>query len=135
MNYLVRIFSSTCLILLTTTIGKRDSLSASPTPGTFSLAKDEEQDKQAKAQTQDDPNEQISAADYDPNLDFREDEQKRARAVVEDQPDIEMVEEEEVEEEEEDLDDMFAVLNTEKKVKKIKKVRVRLPLFLFKQCF
>ncbi|TCD64183.1 U4/U6 small nuclear ribonucleoprotein prp4 [Steccherinum ochraceum] len=102
--------------------GKRESLSASPTPGTFSLAKDEEQDKQAKAQIQDDLNEQISAADYDPNLDYREDEQKRARAVVDDQPDMEIVEEEEVEEEE-DLDDMFAVSNTEKKIKKIKKVR------------
>ena len=96
-------------------------MSASPTPAAFSLAKDGDED-QAKVRAQDDSNEQVSAADYDPNLHYREDEQKRARAVVDESQDIEMVEEEE---EEEEVDDMFAVLTTEKKkLKKVKKVQV-----------
>ena len=64
----------------------------------------------------------MSAADYDPNQDRREDEGKRVHDI-DDHPgdDVEMI----VEEEEEDLDDMFAVATTEKKVKKIKRVVVR----------
>lgn len=67
------------------------------------------------------------AADYDPSLDRREDEQKRIRDVAptmnEPQPDEVEEVEEEVEEEEE-LDDMFAVAMGEKKPKKVKKVLV-----------
>jgi serine/threonine-protein kinase PRP4 len=96
---------------------KRESKSASPAPGAFELAKDDEQgDAQVKVQAQNGNAEQISAADYDPSLDRREDEQRR---VHKDDP----MEVETVEEEEEDVDDMFAVASTEKKkVKKVKKV-------------
>ncbi|KAH7911111.1 kinase-like domain-containing protein [Hygrophoropsis aurantiaca] len=97
---------------------KRRSLSASPTPGMFELAKDDEEETvRAKARAQDETSEQISAADYDPSLDRREDEKRR---VLKDEPmevDVEIVEEEE----EEDVDDMFAVATSERK-KKLKKV-------------
>lgn len=85
----------------------------------FELAKDNEQgDAQVKVQAQNGNAEQISAADYDPSLDRREDEQKR---VYKD----ELMEEEIIEEEEDDdVDDMFAVAKTEKKVKKVRKVMV-----------
>ncbi|TFK83799.1 kinase-like protein [Polyporus arcularius HHB13444] len=101
---------------------KRDTASASPTPGLFSLAKGgDEEEVQAKAQQENGAGEQISAADYDPSLDRREDEQKRVWGGKEEPVDVEMVEEEE--EEEEDVDDMFAVATTEKKkVKKVKRV-------------
>lgn len=75
--------------------------------------------------------EQISAADYDPSLDRREDEEKRYRAVAaRDDPtvDVEMVEVEESEEdgEEDDVDDMFALDTSEKKkTRKVKRVMVR----------
>lgn len=105
--------------------GKRESLSPLPSAATgiFELAKDDEQEKaQAGAQGQDGTGEQISAADYDPSLDRREDEQRR---VLKDEPiDVETIEEEE-EEEEEDVDDMFAVATSDKKkVKKVKKIIV-----------
>ncbi|KAH8100376.1 kinase-like domain-containing protein [Cristinia sonorae] len=103
--------------------GKRESLSASPTPAAFSLAKEGEEEGQVNNASREDNNEQISAADYDPNLDYREDEHKRARTVVDGPQDVEMVEEEEEAEEDEDVDDMFAVVTAEKKVKKVKKVR------------
>ncbi|KAI0713748.1 kinase-like protein [Earliella scabrosa] len=101
---------------------RRDTASASPTPGMFSLAKgDDEEQVQAKAQEQNGAGEQISAADYDPSLDRREDEHKRVWGAKEEPVDVEMVEEEE--EEEEDVDDMFAIATTEKKkVKKVKRV-------------
>ncbi|KAH9930871.1 kinase-like domain-containing protein [Fomitopsis serialis] len=101
-------------------ISKRDSVSASPTPGTFSLAKDQG-DGQVKGQVQDGPHEQISAADYDPSLDRREDE-KRVLGVK-DKPteDIQVLEEVE-EEEEDDVDDMFAIATTDKKPKKVRKL-------------
>lgn len=70
--------------------------------------------------------EQISAADYDPSLDRREDEQKRVRGVNQaPDADVEILEEEE-EEEEDEVEDMFAVISTEKvkKVKKVKRVAV-----------
>lgn len=68
--------------------------------------------------------EQVSAADYDPCLDRREDEHKRVWGTKEEPQDVEMIEEEE-EEDEEDVDDMFAVATTEKKkVKKVKRVIV-----------
>ena len=79
---------------------------------------------------------QVSAADYDPSLDRREDEHRR---VLKDEPmavdpvSIEDVEEiEEVEEEEEDVDDMFAVAMGErpKKVKKVAKVKPAAPALI-----
>ncbi|KAH9857443.1 kinase-like protein [Lenzites betulinus] len=99
--------------------GARQTASASPTPGTFSLAKgDDEEQVQAKAQNG--AGEQISAADYDPSLDRREDEQKRVWGAKEQHVDVEMIEVEE--EEEEDVDDMFAMVSSEKKVKKAKRI-------------
>lgn len=103
---------------LTCMVGKRESMSPSATSGAFELAKDDEQeDAQVKVQAQNGNSEQISAADYDPSLDRREDEQRR---VLKDEPvDVETIEEEE----EEDVDDMFAVISSDKKkVKKVKKV-------------
>jgi serine/threonine-protein kinase PRP4 len=96
----------------------------------FELAKGgEEEGAQAEAQEQakrEGAPEQISAADYDPSLDRREDEQRRVRGTKELlNQDVEMIEEEE-EEEEEDVDDMFAVSVTDKKTKKAKKVMVSL---------
>jgi len=97
-------------------------MSVSPTSAAFELAKDNEQeDAQVKVQAQNGNAHQISAADYDPSLDRREDEQRR---VYKDEPmDVETIEEEE--EEEDDVDDMFAVTSTvKKKIKKVKKVVV-----------
>lgn len=104
----------------------------SPTPAAFSLAKEAE-GAQTKSETQDGVHEQISAADYDPSLDRREDEQKRVFGVKEEPAeDLEVVEEEE----EEDVDDMFAIATTEKKkkTKKVKKVVVSILLHSFSQC-
>jgi serine/threonine-protein kinase PRP4 len=95
----------------------RGSPSASPTDGIFELAKDNEQEDaqaEAHAQAQRDGAHMISAADYDPSLDRREDEERRVRGAAD--QDIVMVEEEV--EEEDDLDDMFAIGTTEKKKKK-----------------
>ncbi|RPD55297.1 kinase-like protein [Lentinus tigrinus ALCF2SS1-7] len=109
---------------------KRETASASPTPGLFSLAKGgDEEEVQAKAQQENGAGEQISAADYDPSLDRREDEHKRVWGAKEEPVDVEMVEEEE--EEEEDVDDMFAVATTEKKkVKKVKRVKQAAPAII-----
>jgi serine/threonine-protein kinase PRP4 len=98
-------------------VGKRESMSASPTPADFTLAKDDDEEKaQAKVQAENTDAEQISAADYDPSLDRREDEQRRVREPV---AEIHSVEEEEEVEEEDDVDDMFAVATSDtKKVKK-----------------
>lgn len=60
----------------------------------------------------------MSAADYDPNQDRREDEGKRIHDVDGHTDDVEMIVEED---EEDDFDDMFAVAATEKK--KVKKIR------------
>ena len=104
-------------------LGKRESVSVSPTPGTFSLAKDGNTDGQVKDQMQDGVHEQISAADYDPSLDRREDE-KRVLGVKDDPTEDAQVEVvEEVEEDEDDVDDMFAIATAEKP-KKVKKVVV-----------
>lgn len=105
-------------------LGRRDSMSVSPTPRDFTLAKDGDH-------ISDGPSEQAGAdqflaADYDPSLDRREDEHKRfnGRGLAIDVDDDEEVEEE-VEEEEEDIDDMFAVAIADKpKIKKVKKVKV-----------
>ena len=65
----------------------------------FSLAKGgDEEEVQAKAQQENGAGEQISAADYDPSLDRREDEHKRVWGGKEEPVDVEMIEEEEVEE-------------------------------------
>lgn len=116
---------------------RRESQSASPAPDIFELAKGgEEEGAQAEAQEQakrDGAREQISAADYDPSLDRREDEQRRVRGAKEElNQDVEMIEEEE--EEEEDVDDMFAVsvADKKKKIKKVKKVIVSLLLIVYR---
>ncbi|KAL6308568.1 kinase-like protein [Sparassis latifolia] len=110
-------------------ISKRESESVSPTPASFSLAKDgDEEDVQAKAQAQNGVHEQISAADYDPSLDRREDEQKRVRVKEEPTANVEDVEEIEVEEDE--IDDMFAAVTSEKNVKKVKKIRTSAPALI-----
>lgn len=103
--------------------GKRDSASPTPEPGAFELAKDEDEGKACtNAQAQDGTGEQISAADYDPSLDRRED--ARIRAYNGEPTAIDV---EEVDEDEDDFDDMFAIATSEKKkkVKKVKKVVVR----------
>jgi serine/threonine-protein kinase PRP4 len=99
----------------------------------FELAKGgEEEGAQAEAQEQakrDGVREQISAADYDPSLDRREDEQRRVRGTKEvSNQDIEMIEEEEEDDDDDDdVDDMFAVaVADKKKTKKVKKVMVSL---------
>ena len=103
-----------------------ESVSASPEPNEFTLAKDDDEQAQDTTQIQNEGGEQVSAADYDPNQDRREDEGKRIHDVDDHADDVEMVVEEE--DEEEDLDDMFAVAATEKKkVKKIRRVIVREP--------
>ncbi|KAG2744954.1 kinase-like protein [Suillus brevipes Sb2] len=100
-------------------MSKRDSASPQPDDSIFELAKDED-DEDVRAKMQDGAPDQISAADYDPSLDRREDEQRR---VLKDEPmNVETIEEEEDEEEEDDVDDMFAAAITEKKRKKVKKV-------------
>lgn len=115
------------------TLDRRESQSASPASDMFELAKGgEEEGAQAEAQEQakrDGAREQISAADYDPSLDRREDEQRRVRGTKEvSNQDVEMIEEEEGVEEEgdDDVDDMFAVAVADKKTKKVKKVKVSL---------
>ncbi|KAG1778357.1 kinase-like domain-containing protein [Suillus placidus] len=93
-------------------MSKRDS--ASPQPD------DRRGYEDVRAKMQDGAPDQISAADYDPSLDRREDEQRR---VLKDEPmNVETIEEEEEDEEEDDVDDMFAEGVTEKKRKKVKKV-------------
>jgi len=87
-------------------------------PSNFALAKNGDEESQAQVEN---AHEQVSAADYDPSLDRREDEHKRFG----DNPTVVDEEEEEEEEEEEaedELDDMFAVAAPVKKVKKVKKV-------------
>lgn len=99
-------------------------MSASPTPTSeeFSLAKDgEQEDAQVKVQAQNASAEQVSAADYDPNLDRRHEEERRARGTK-DEPMLDVEEIEEIEED--DVDDMFAVTTDAPKVKKVKKVIV-----------
>lgn len=100
-------------------------MSSTPAPdGDFVLAKgDNENHNQATETTQ------VSAGDYDPSMDRREDEQRRFHA------DDVQIEEEEVEveevEEEDDVDDMFAAVTSAKpKVKRMVKKIVRLHLTL-----
>ncbi|KAJ3986840.1 kinase-like domain-containing protein [Lentinula detonsa] len=107
--------------------GKQGSLSPSPSVGQdFALAKEgDEKSSELKKQEENVSliaGEQISAADYDPSLDRREDEGKRIQpsAKAEEEEEVEEIEEEE----EDDVEDMFAVASTDKpkKVKKVKKV-------------
>lgn len=99
-------------------------MSASPEPNEFTLAKDGGEQTHDTTQAQNEGGEQVSAADYDPNQDRREDEGKRIHDNDHPGDEVEMIIEEE--EEEEDLDDMFAVATTDKKkIKKIKRVLVR----------
>ena len=102
-------------------------MSASPTPADFLLAKDNEQeDAQMKRQAENAGAELVSAADYDPSLDRREDEQKRFGRGEEErkttaEPEI-IEDDEDEEEDEDDVDDMFAVaMSDTNKVKKVKK--------------
>jgi serine/threonine-protein kinase PRP4 len=119
-------FKMSLLNMANVFLGRRDSMSVSPTPRDFTLAKDE-------GHISDGPSEQAGAdqflaADYDPSLDRREDEHKRFNGRdlainVEEEEEVE--EEVEEEEEEEDIDDMFAVALADKpKIKKVKKVKV-----------
>lgn len=105
-------------------LDKRESMSSSPTLAAFSLAKENEEESDVKVHEQGGDRDQISAADYDPSLDRREDEQKRVRATTDESPvDVEMLEEEE-DDDDDDVDDMFAVATAVKKVRKVKKVLV-----------
>lgn len=100
---------------------KRESVSASPEPNDFTLAKGGDEQTQDSTPAQNEGGEHVSAADYDPNQDRREDEGKRVHDNGHPGDEVEMIVEEE--DEEEDLDDMFAVTTTEKKkLKKIKRV-------------
>lgn len=68
--------------------------------------------------------EQVSAADYDPSLDRREDENKRLGELklIHSDKDADEIEVLEDEDEDEDVDDMFAISTTKKK--KAKQVKV-----------
>ena len=113
------------MISLIPSLVRRESVSASPVPNEFTLAKDGDEQTQDTTQTQNEGGEQVSAADYDPNQDRREDEGKRIHDIDDHAgDDVEMIVEDE--DDEEDLDDMFAVPTTEKnKVKKIRRIVVR----------
>lgn len=98
-------------------------MSVSPEPNDFTLAKGGDEQTQDSTRVQNEGGEHVSAADYDPNQDRREDEGKRVHDNGHPGDEVEMIVEEE--DEEEDLDDMFAVTTTEKKkVKKVKRVLV-----------
>jgi serine/threonine-protein kinase PRP4 len=92
-------------------------VSVSPTSCDFALAKDSEQEGRSRPENA--GGEQVSAADYDPSLDRREDEYKRLGDKV---TNVETIDEEV--EEEEDVEDMFAIASSNKKVKKVKKIIV-----------
>ncbi|PFH53527.1 hypothetical protein AMATHDRAFT_54690 [Amanita thiersii Skay4041] len=101
-------------------MSKRESMSTSPTPRDFAL---EEDGAQVKLQVENGTVDQVSAADYDPSLDRREDEQKRIR----DPTLVPGAVEELLEEDEEEVDDMFAIETSEKK-RKVKKVVQKRPV-------
>ncbi|KAF8514697.1 kinase-like domain-containing protein [Hysterangium stoloniferum] len=103
------------------------SRSASPssqsiTDNAFSLAKESALEAEATETRATEDGEQISAADYDPSLDRREDEARRVRGLGgEPMGVIEVLEGEVVDEEDdEDIDDMFAIATLEPKKKKNK---------------
>ncbi|KAL0566411.1 U4/U6 small nuclear ribonucleoprotein prp4 [Marasmius crinis-equi] len=107
-------------------VSKRGSLSPSPSVGQdFALAKDDEdKSSEMKMQVEEHTNIQVSAADYDPSLDRREDEHKRIKAPAKAEPEDDVEEIEVEEEEEDDVDDMFAVATSQKpkKTRKVKKM-------------
>lgn len=107
--------------LMAVCAGFRDSISASPAPEGFALAKDSDEGG-AQVTTAGASAEQ-SAADYDPSMDRREDEQKRVRG--EDLAITVDVEEVEEEDDVDDVEDMFALAMGERKVRKVKKAGVR----------
>jgi len=101
-------------------INGHHSPSTSPTDGIFELAKDNEQEDaqaEAHAQAQREGDQMISAADYDPSLDRREDEERRVRGSQNEGNEEDIVVEEI--EEEDDFDDMFAIDTGEKKKKNV----------------
>ncbi|KAF5389297.1 hypothetical protein D9757_003392 [Collybiopsis confluens] len=99
---------------------KQGSASPSLSPGPdFALAKADDENSSEIKYTTADGSEQISAADYDPSLDRREDEDKRVQPLVKPAQVEEIVESEE----EDDVDDMFEMATSEKKTKKIIKVK------------
>ena len=112
------------LILLTRQIDSRTSPQVmTPTLDDSDLTKQEELSTILLQSTGETGEEQVSAANYDTSPDWKEDEEKRVRAVV--AKDLEHEEEELTDVEEEDLDDMFALDVTEKKKKKkVKKASV-----------
>ncbi|KAG8861248.1 U4/U6 small nuclear ribonucleoprotein prp4 [Tulasnella sp. 330] len=101
----------------------------------FSLTKDEHDDDDVNDTTSkgsaQQENEQVSAADYDPSQDRREEEMRRVKAIDardDHAMDIEGGAEEEVEEEveleeDDDVDDMFAAIEDRPKQKKVRKVK------------
>lgn len=103
----------------------------SPSLDVFDLTKqDESTDALDALQPMDGADEQISAADYDPSFDRREDEEKRVRAVVAKDQEHEDDELTEVEEDD-DVDDMFALdLGAKKKTRKVKRVRTAAPALI-----
>lgn len=105
-------------------VGDQTRDSITPSPEYFELEKHgDTEENQAKLSTEGGGTEQISAADYDPSLDRREDELKR----FQDEPikvDDEQFEEVEEVEEEEVIEDMFSLEPVLKKVKKTKRVAV-----------
>jgi serine/threonine-protein kinase PRP4 len=107
------------------TILGRGSASATPEPLVFDLTKEEDagiaqtavQHENVKEGTADQ-----SAADYDPSMDQREDEQKRLRTDANLSVNEEAEEwEEEDDQDDEDVDDMFAIIDSEKPKKSKKK--------------
>ncbi|KAH9007895.1 hypothetical protein EDB84DRAFT_1447262 [Lactarius hengduanensis] len=103
------------------------SQSALPAPDVFELELTkggEEEGALAGAQEQttcDGAREQVSAADYNPSLDRREDEKRQVRGAQEElNQDVEMIEVEEEEDEDDDVNDMFVSVVDNKKVKKVK---------------
>ena len=109
----------------------------SPVMDSFNLSKDDTNTNGQSVESSGE-GEQVSANDYDPNLDVdgKEDEEKRVRAVVEKdghaKSNLEEVIEVE-EEEEEDVDDMFAIDTAEKKTRKVKKVSVCMQTYSVRQ--
>lgn len=108
-----------------TSTERRASASLSPAPKGFALAKEMEE---GRSEVDHAGAEQISAADYDPSLDRREDEKRRLGGdpLKQDVIQVDDEEDDEEEDEDEDLDDMFAVVMSDKPAKKKKTKAVSL---------
>jgi len=98
----------------------------------FDLAKEGPEEESAPAAKAPEDGEQVSAADYDPSLDRREDEARRVGAwrpdggSKEEPMDVDVVEEEIIEEAEDDeVEDMFAIVTSAPKKKVAVKKTVR----------